>query len=71
VISEVGQIEYRRRELSLRQVDLAKRIGVSTMTISRIERGVTSLSSLPLDRLDAIAAALEWSRETLLSTIER
>lgn len=70
MISEVSPLEYRRRELGLTQAELAKRLGVSIMTISRYERGKTSLNSIALDRLTGIARALNWPLETLLAQIE-
>lgn len=70
MIREVSPLEYRRRELGLSQSALAKRVGVSTMTVSRYERGETSLNAIPVDRLNQIAQALDWSLDTLISQIE-
>ena len=50
-------IKLARIERRWRQVDLARRAGVSQSTVSRIERG--HLGQVPLDAVRVVAAALE------------
>lgn len=52
-----------RRKRGYSQMELAKILGMSNMTVSRIENGTTAMSILTLIK---IAAALEVSVESIL-----
>lgn len=60
----VSRIKSRRQELNLSYQDLAHRAGMSKSTLQRYEAG--GIKNLPLDKLPAIAAALEVSQQYIM-----
>ena len=60
----VGEmIKQRRKELGIKQIDLAKKVGISKQNLYKYEKGI--ITNIPLDILKMIANVLEMSPAVL------
>jgi repressor LexA len=67
-VTAAERIARRRRELGLSYQELASRTGLSKSTLQRYETG--SIGSIPLDKLDILAAGLETTALYILGKDE-